>query len=275
MTFHRCRSASGSRRCSRRRSPSARCAGWRSRPSRAPGALIALQALHGMTFGMFWSAAIALIAATVPASLRATGQALLVMSINLGGALGNAITGRDLRRVRLAAAVPAGRDRRAGAAGRRARRPPPLARCPRADIVRPVTRGDTRCLRRVAACSSRALVAPAARTTAATGTGTPARRDERRQRGRRGDRRRQVERRAAAAHPPAAAAGAARTSWRSRPATTESDYMSGTTIAFPMTPTNFSYSPKCLQGCRPERPVTFDRGFRRLTPSRHRRTGVR
>ena len=47
-----------------------------------------------MTFGMFWSAAIALVAATVPGSLRATGQALLVMSINLGGALGNAITGR-------------------------------------------------------------------------------------------------------------------------------------------------------------------------------------
>ena len=37
---------------------------------------------------------IALIAATVPASLRATGQALLVMSINLGGAIGNAISGR-------------------------------------------------------------------------------------------------------------------------------------------------------------------------------------
>jgi len=61
---------------------------------RAPAGLIALQALHGMTFGMFWSAAIALVADTVPASLRATGQALLVMSINLGGALGNAITGR-------------------------------------------------------------------------------------------------------------------------------------------------------------------------------------
>jgi PPP family 3-phenylpropionic acid transporter len=60
----------------------------------APWALIALQALHGMTFGMFWSAAIALVAATVPSSLRATGQALLIMSINLGGALGNAITGR-------------------------------------------------------------------------------------------------------------------------------------------------------------------------------------
>jgi len=62
--------------------------------SRAPGALIALQALHGMTFGMFWSAAIALIAETVPLSLRATGQALLVMSLNLGSAVGNAISGR-------------------------------------------------------------------------------------------------------------------------------------------------------------------------------------
>jgi PPP family 3-phenylpropionic acid transporter len=61
---------------------------------RAPAALIALQALHGMTFGMFWSAAIALVASTVPASLRATGQALLVMAINLGSALGNTITGR-------------------------------------------------------------------------------------------------------------------------------------------------------------------------------------
>ena len=61
---------------------------------RAPWALIALQALHGMTFGMFWSAAIALVAATVPASLRATGQALLIMAINIGAAVGNAITGR-------------------------------------------------------------------------------------------------------------------------------------------------------------------------------------
>ena len=60
----------------------------------APWALIALQALHGMTFGMFWSAAIALVAATVPASLRATGQALLIMAINVGAAVGNAITGR-------------------------------------------------------------------------------------------------------------------------------------------------------------------------------------
>ena len=61
---------------------------------RSPAALIALQALHGMTFGMFWSATIALIAATVPPSLRATGQALLVMSLNLGSAFGNAVSGR-------------------------------------------------------------------------------------------------------------------------------------------------------------------------------------
>jgi PPP family 3-phenylpropionic acid transporter len=61
---------------------------------RAPVALIALQALHGMTFGMFWSAAIALVAATVPAPLRATGQALLITAINLGAVVGNGIAGR-------------------------------------------------------------------------------------------------------------------------------------------------------------------------------------
>jgi PPP family 3-phenylpropionic acid transporter len=61
---------------------------------RAPVALILLQSLHGMTFGLFWSAAIALVGATVPPPVRATGQALLVMAINLGGAIGNLLTGR-------------------------------------------------------------------------------------------------------------------------------------------------------------------------------------
>ena len=61
---------------------------------RAPAPLIALQALHGMTFGMFWSAGIAMVAATVPPKLRATGQALLVMAINVGGAIGNLAVGR-------------------------------------------------------------------------------------------------------------------------------------------------------------------------------------
>jgi PPP family 3-phenylpropionic acid transporter len=60
----------------------------------APWALIAVQTLHGLSFGLFWCAAIALIAATVPGSLRATGQALLIISINIGGAIGNAVTGR-------------------------------------------------------------------------------------------------------------------------------------------------------------------------------------
>jgi PPP family 3-phenylpropionic acid transporter len=61
---------------------------------RAPGALIALQALHGMTFGIFWCAAIAIVGAAVPPSLRATGQALLIIAINVGGVVGNTIAGR-------------------------------------------------------------------------------------------------------------------------------------------------------------------------------------
>ncbi len=61
---------------------------------RVPALMIALQSLHGMTFGMFWSAAIALLAAMVPTSLRATGQALLVTAINVGAVAGNLVTGR-------------------------------------------------------------------------------------------------------------------------------------------------------------------------------------
>jgi PPP family 3-phenylpropionic acid transporter len=61
---------------------------------RAPAALILLQSLHGMTFGLFWSAAIALVGASVPAPVRATGQALLVVAINVGGAIGYSLTGR-------------------------------------------------------------------------------------------------------------------------------------------------------------------------------------
>jgi PPP family 3-phenylpropionic acid transporter len=61
--------------------------------ARAPAALILLQLFHGMTFGLFWAAAIQLVAASVPAPLRATGNALLVMAINLGGAVGNLGTG--------------------------------------------------------------------------------------------------------------------------------------------------------------------------------------
>ena len=62
--------------------------------TKTPALLIGLQVLHGLTFGMFWSAAIASIAAAAPGALRATGQALLVMAINLGSALGNGFAGR-------------------------------------------------------------------------------------------------------------------------------------------------------------------------------------
>src|SRR5207237_1379728 len=99
----------------------------------APWALIALQALHGMTFGMFWSAAIALVASTVPPSLRATGQALLIMAINLGAAVGNTITGRvyDAYGSRLPSLLGAGGAAGAGAgrgrAGPRRARPAPRA----------------------------------------------------------------------------------------------------------------------------------------------------
>jgi PPP family 3-phenylpropionic acid transporter len=62
--------------------------------AKAPALLVGLQVLHGLTFGMFWSAAIASIAATVPGAVRATGQALLVVAINLGSAIGNLFSGR-------------------------------------------------------------------------------------------------------------------------------------------------------------------------------------
>jgi PPP family 3-phenylpropionic acid transporter len=61
---------------------------------RVPWLLVALQVLHGLTFGLFWSAAIAFIADAVPPALRATGQALLVVAINLGSAVGYPLTGR-------------------------------------------------------------------------------------------------------------------------------------------------------------------------------------
>jgi MFS transporter, PPP family, 3-phenylpropionic acid transporter len=59
----------------------------------ATGVLMALQVLHGFTFGLFWGAGIALVSESVPPALRATGQALFVMAINLGTAAGNVATG--------------------------------------------------------------------------------------------------------------------------------------------------------------------------------------
>jgi PPP family 3-phenylpropionic acid transporter len=58
--------------------------------SRAHGAgpVIALQLFHGLTFGLFWAASMRALAKLVPATLRATGQALYA-AVVFGG--GNAI----------------------------------------------------------------------------------------------------------------------------------------------------------------------------------------
>jgi PPP family 3-phenylpropionic acid transporter len=52
-------------------------------------AIVALSALHGMTFGAFYIAAITYVARRVPGSMRATGQALFVsVTFGLGGLVG-------------------------------------------------------------------------------------------------------------------------------------------------------------------------------------------
>lgn len=59
-----------------------------------PGAVVSLQLLHGLTFGVFWGTAMKGLAATVPARLRATGQALFGAVVFGGGnALGYALSG--------------------------------------------------------------------------------------------------------------------------------------------------------------------------------------
>lgn len=64
--------------------------------SRAEGApaVIALQALHGLTFGLFWGSAVAALGRVVPPKLRATGQALFSAVVFGGGnALGYQLSG--------------------------------------------------------------------------------------------------------------------------------------------------------------------------------------
>lgn len=62
--------------------------------SSAP-ALVALSLLHGLTFGAFFVAAVAWMAAQAPGSLRATGQSLLVAgTFGVGGLVGYLLAGR-------------------------------------------------------------------------------------------------------------------------------------------------------------------------------------
>jgi PPP family 3-phenylpropionic acid transporter len=64
--------------------------------SRATGAaaIVSLQLLHGLTFGLFWGSAMKALAGLVPARLRATGQAVFTAVVFGGGnALGYALSG--------------------------------------------------------------------------------------------------------------------------------------------------------------------------------------
>jgi MFS transporter, PPP family, 3-phenylpropionic acid transporter len=57
-------------------------------------AVVLLQLLHGLTFGLFWGCATASLAALVPPRLRATGQALFsAVVFGAGNAVGFALSG--------------------------------------------------------------------------------------------------------------------------------------------------------------------------------------
>ena len=67
--------------------------------SRAEGAaaVISLQLLHGLTFGLFWSCSVEAMSRLVPAHLRATGQALFTAVVfGVGNALGYQLAGLGL-----------------------------------------------------------------------------------------------------------------------------------------------------------------------------------
>jgi PPP family 3-phenylpropionic acid transporter len=58
------------------------------------GALVAVQVLHGLTFGLFWGAAMKAMSETVPPRLRATGQALFsAVVFGAGNGAGYALSG--------------------------------------------------------------------------------------------------------------------------------------------------------------------------------------
>src|SRR5262249_1839051 len=57
-------------------------------------ALVALQGLHGLTFGLYWAAAIRTLEHLVPSRLRATGQTLYsAATFAIGGAIGYRLAG--------------------------------------------------------------------------------------------------------------------------------------------------------------------------------------
>jgi MFS transporter, PPP family, 3-phenylpropionic acid transporter len=67
---------------------------WLMSLATGAAAVVALQLLHGLTFGLFWGAAVAAMARLVPDGLRATGQALFSAVVFGGGnALGYQLAG--------------------------------------------------------------------------------------------------------------------------------------------------------------------------------------
>lgn len=67
---------------------------WLLSRSDGPAAVVGLQALHGLSFGLFWGSAVEAMSFLVPARLRSTGQALFgAVVFGGGGALGYQLSG--------------------------------------------------------------------------------------------------------------------------------------------------------------------------------------
>jgi PPP family 3-phenylpropionic acid transporter len=63
--------------------------------------IVALQLMHGLTFGLYWACTTAAMAAFVPPRLRATGQALYsAIVFGLGNAIGSGLSGLGYDRLR-------------------------------------------------------------------------------------------------------------------------------------------------------------------------------
>jgi PPP family 3-phenylpropionic acid transporter len=57
-------------------------------------AIMVLQLVHCLTYGLFWAAGVAVVGESAPPQLRATGQAFFVLSVvGVGNILGNTATG--------------------------------------------------------------------------------------------------------------------------------------------------------------------------------------
>ncbi|MFN2549590.1 MAG: MFS transporter [Myxococcales bacterium] len=68
--------------------------------TRSPAALVLLQLLHAFTFGLWWSCAVEAMQRTVPARLRATGQAVFYAVVfGAGNAAGYALAGAGYDRL--------------------------------------------------------------------------------------------------------------------------------------------------------------------------------